>query len=104
MSTDHAAEFRARQAETWQKSRLWLALMLGGFAWAFFVGDLDSDSPPRLWVAALLSFGVAGLSIVMVTRVWAEHYRCPNCERLILEEGGVPLFPEECSHCHAKLR
>ena len=112
MSADHVAEFRARQAETWQKSGFWIALMLGGFVWACLVGGLDSDSSPRLWVAGLLSFGIVGLSVVMVTRVVVEHYRCPNCERLGLQEDGVPLFPgsahtampNSVEHCMAAQR
>ena|SRR5688572_11935313 len=105
MPAEYAAQFRARQVETWRRSKLWLLLMAGGFVGGFFVGSLDGDSPADLWVAGLICFGAVALGIIMLTRVVLHHYRCPNCERPVVHAmDDVPFSPKSCPHCHAALR
>ena len=110
-SVDVSAEFQRRRGETWQRVRLWAALLVGGFLAAIYA-DRHAEAPALF----LAGFGCVLASILRIVAVVVKTYRCPSCDEVPMAGGGqvsatsvgvhqgVALNPTRCSHCNALLR
>ena len=100
-------EFQERRAETWRRTRFPIVVMLAGFAYLFTCQECFDGPSRKLWSCMMAFFAVAG-SIIHVTFTVKRFYRCPACEEMVrhsfIEGGEVPLDPDECPSCHARLR
>jgi len=93
--------FKQRRRDTWKAIRIWLLLLLIGFA-GFWVPSylerekvkvenigsrvryhlsLDDMTGSEL-IISLVSFVVAGIGVAGTVKVTQRHYRCPKCEEV----------------------
>ena len=113
---DSVAIFQERRADTWAAGKPWLFLMVVGFIGDWYVGKVDDQTSPRLFVIFLAFFVLLGVAIIRLTFIVKALYRCPVCEEVPMSgwgtfgpgsfefHSGVDLNPKICPRCGAKLR
>jgi DNA-directed RNA polymerase subunit RPC12/RpoP len=80
-----------------------VAVGFGGFVIPFLFEISE------LWTLNLVfgGFIVAAVGIIRISIVVNREYRCPACNRTVIDyraENGVPLDPEECPRCGIRLK
>ena len=103
-----AREFQRRRNKTWCLTRPWLFVMAAGVA-VFAIPLLFPSKLSELWTLNLVfgGFIVIGIAIIRISIVVNREYRCPACNRTVIDyraDNGVPLDPEECPRCGIRLK
>jgi len=105
---DTVAEFQARRAEVWRRVRTWFVIIVASFAFLiFYCRDVLPEPTLHFWLC-FPAFLLVIAGIAYCTFVWKRFYRCPKCEVPIMQTSGarrsVPLDPDVCENCGARLR
>ena len=102
---DTVLEFQTRRSETWRIIRPWIFVAAGGFV-LFAVGFNFPNRLGELTTLILIfgSFLVLLLSIGRSALTVSKLYRCPACNSVPRNRGGVLLDPDDCPNCDARLK
>ena len=109
-------EFKQRRALIWASSKYWLLLAAIGFVGGAYIGNLDQNSSPGLWMWGVLFFAFIFVSILRLVFVVRANYRCPACGEIPMRrkamfgpgsfgfQKGVEVSPIACTNCGARLK
>jgi hypothetical protein len=106
---DTVKEFQRRRAKTWRFVRIPMLAMVVGFIVLGVQcnGHLDPGPDSHFQICFIVVFIVMA-SIAFMTFCWNRWYRCPECEEPIMSGGiggrSVPINPDSCPNCGARLR
>ena len=104
-ANDTVLEFQTRRRKTWRIIRPWVLVTAGGFV-LFAVGFHFPNRLGELTTLILIfgSFLVLLLSIGRSALTVSKLYRCPACNSVPKNRGGVLLDPDDCPNCGARLK
>ena len=94
-----AEEFQERRRDTFDRAKPWLVFLAAGFGGFLIVhwGKLDD-------FFAIVAMVFAFIGVFGTVTVVKNSYRCPVCEEPVWDNDGVPLDPDTCPHCKARLK
>jgi hypothetical protein len=98
-----AAEFAKRRRAMWRAVLPWGALAALAFVVGFFVGNPGEDATQPERIIGTTAFFV--LVAAFAISLWRMRciYRCPSCEKPLMDAEGIHYAPDSCPKCGVKL-
>ena len=105
---DTAGEFQKRRANTWRHVRYSALVMLVGLlVLSFHCEGVRPESTSHFWIC-FIAFVLVAAAIAHISFTWKRLYRCPSCDvpvqNSFMKGGEIPLNPDVCPNCGARLR
>jgi DNA-directed RNA polymerase subunit RPC12/RpoP len=96
-------EFQRRRSGVWRRVRMWALGVVPVFMVIPLIGALEGKSPFLFWAIALPTGLLAFYAAFRMVQTINQSYRCPSCEKLVVEKDGIALDPVSCPHCSVRL-